>query len=101
MAVPQAAVLGLGAVLFAIGFYGVLTRTNAVAILMAVELMLNSANLNFVAFGQYSGDPSGMSYALISIALAAAEVAVGLAILITVFKNRGTIDVSKINLLRW
>ena len=101
MAVPESAVLGLGAVLFSLGFYGVLTRTNAIAILMSVELMLSAANINFIAFGQYSGDPSGQSYALISIALAAAEVAVGLAILITVFKNRGTIDVSKINVLRW
>jgi NADH:ubiquinone oxidoreductase subunit K len=100
--------LVLSALLFSIGAYGVLTRKNAI-----VVLMLNAANINFVAFSSYSNvlhpdpgnpaffDPSGQAIALISIAIAAAEVAVGLAIILSVYRRYQTIDVDKINVLRW
>ncbi len=105
--------LVLSALLFSVGAYGVLTRKNAIVVLMSIELMLNAANINFVAFSTYSNvlhpdpgnpaffDPSGQAIALISIAIAAAEVAVGLAIILSVYRRYQTIDVDKINILRW
>jgi NADH:ubiquinone oxidoreductase subunit K len=100
--------LVLSALLFSVGAYGVLTRKNAIVVLMSIELMLNAANINFVAFSSYSNvlhggsfDPSGQAVALISIAIAAAEVAVGLAIILSVYRRYQTIDVDKINILRW
>jgi len=93
--------------LFAIGAYGVLTRRNAIVVLMSIELMLNAANVNLVAFSSYhttlhnSSDASGQAFALFSIAIAAAEVAVGLAIILSVYRRYKTIDVDKINILRW
>ncbi len=93
--------------LFAIGAYGVLTRRNAIVVLMSIEVMLNAANINFVAFSSYHTtlhgvpDPSGQVFALFSIAIAAAEVAVGLAIFLVVYRRYQTIDVDKINILRW
>jgi NADH-quinone oxidoreductase subunit K len=93
--------LGLAAILFVIGAIGVLTKKNAIVVLMSVELMLNSANINFVAFSAYSGDMNGMVFALVSIAIAAAEVAVGLAIVLNMYKTRDTVRLDEINLLRW
>jgi len=105
--------LVLSALLFSVGAYGVLTRKNAIVVLMSIELMLNAANINFVAFSTYSNilhpnpgdptffDPSGQAIALISIAIAAAEVAVGLAIILSVYRRYQSIDVDKINILRW
>ena len=93
--------LGLAAILFVIGAFGVLTKKNAIVVLMSVELMLNSANINFVAFSAYSGDMNGMVFALVSIAIAAAEVAVGLAIVLNLYKTRDTVRLDEINLLRW
>jgi len=95
--------------LFAIGAYGVLTRKNAIVVLMCIEIMLNAANVNLVAFSSYyttlhpglGADASGQVFALFSIAIAAAEVAVGLAILLEVYRRYQTIDVDKINILRW
>jgi len=93
--------------LFAIGAYGVLTRRNAIVVLMSIEVMLNAANINLVAFSSYhftlhgESDPSGQAFALFSIAIAAAEVAVGLAIILSVYRRYQTIDVDKINILRW
>jgi NADH:ubiquinone oxidoreductase subunit K len=83
--------LGLSSILFLIGIYGVLTRKNLIAVLMSVEIMLNSAMLNFVTFAAY-GDPQnvqGHLFALFIVAIAAAEVAVGLAIFINVFRSKG------------
>ncbi len=97
----------LSSLLFAIGAYGVLTRKNAIVVLMSIEIMLNAANINLVAFSTYHGalhgsfDPSGQAFALFSIAIAAAEVAVGLAIILSVYRRYQTIDVDKINILRW
>lgn len=93
--------LGLSAILFIIGAYGVLTKKNAIIVLMCVELMLNAANINFVAFSAYSGNLNGQIFALVSIAIAAAEVAVGLAIIMNLYKTRDTISLDEINLLRW
>ena len=93
--------------LFSIGAYGVLTRKNAIVVLMCIEIMLNAANINLVAFSSYHStlhgvqDPSGQVFALFSIAIAAAEVAVGLAIILSVYRRYQTIDVDKINVLRW
>jgi NADH-quinone oxidoreductase subunit K len=93
--------LGLSAILFVIGAFGVLTKRNAIVVLMSVELMLNAANINFVAFSAYSGNLNGQVFALVSIAIAAAEVAVGLAIIMNLYKTRDTIGLDEINLLRW
>lgn len=100
--------LVFSSLLFAVGAYGVLTRRNAIVVLMSIEVMLNAANINLVAFSSYHSslhggppDPSGQVFALFSIAIAAAEVAIGLAILLSVYKRYDTIDVDKINILRW
>jgi len=93
--------LALGAVLFSIGVIGVLTRKNAVVILMSVELMLNAVNLTLVSFSSHFGDINGIILVFFSLCVAASEAAVGLAIIITIFRNNLTVDVSKINLLRW
>ena len=92
----------VGALLFAIGAYGVLSRRNAIAVLLGVELMLNAANLNFLAFWRYLS-PSGMEpqvFVLIGITVAAAEAAVGLAIILNLYRDRGSIDVEQASELR-
>jgi NADH:ubiquinone oxidoreductase subunit K len=94
-------VLFFSAVLFSIGVYGVLARRNAVLVLMSIELMLNAVNLNLVAFAQKLGDLSGQVFALFVIAVAAAEVGIGLAIVILIYRNRETINVDEVNLLKW
>lgn len=99
--IPIEYFLGLSAILFVIGAYGILTKRNAIVVLMCVELMLNAANINFVTFASFNGDASGYVFALFSIAVAAAEVAVGLAIVMNLYKTRDTIDLEEINLLRW
>jgi NADH-quinone oxidoreductase subunit K len=87
--------------LFSIGILGVLTRRNAIVIFMSIELMLNAANLNFIAFAWMLPDIAGQVFALFVIAVAAGEVAVGLAILILVFRNRSSINVDDVQFLRW
>lgn len=99
--IPQEYFMVVAAALFAIGVFGVLTRKNAVVVLMCIELMLNAANINFVTFAVYNHDVSGQVFALFSIAIAAAEVAVGLAILLNLQKTHDTIDLTEINTLRW
>ncbi len=94
-------VLLFSAALFSIGVYGVLARRNAVMVLMAIELMLNAVNVNLVAFSQFLGDLAGQVFALFVIAVAAAEVGIGLAIVILVYRNRETINVDEVNLLKW
>lgn len=93
--------IGLSAILFVIGAVGVLTKKNAIVVLMCIELMLNAANINFVAFSAFSNNLNGMVFALVSIAIAAAEVAVGLAIVLNLYKTRDTIGLDEVNLLRW
>ncbi len=99
--IPQEYFLVLSATLFAIGAFGVLTRRNAIIVLMCIEIMLNAANINFVTFAVYNHDTSGQVFALFSIAIAAAEVAVGLAILLNLQKLQDTIELPDLNLLRW
>ena len=91
----------LSAILFTIGVVGVLARRNAVVILMCIELMLNSVNLTFVAFSRYLASMTGQVFVLMTVAVAAAEVAVGLAIILSIFRLRETTDVDDINLLKW
>ena len=93
--------LALSAILFAIGAYGVLTKKNAIIVLMCIELMLNAANINFVTFSSFYSNINGQVFALFSIAIAAAEVAVGLAIILNLYKTRDTITLDEISLLRW
>jgi NADH-quinone oxidoreductase subunit K len=91
------------AALFSIGLFGVLARKNAIAILMGIELMLNAVNINLVAFWRY-GDPSmiaGQAFAVILFAVAAAEVAVGLALIISIYRRRDSIVAEDINLMKW
>jgi len=93
----------LSAVLFSIGLYGVLAKRNAVIILMCVELMLNAVNITLVAFSRYVVPAmlTGQVFAIFVIVVAAAEVAVGLAIIFAIYRGIEDIDVSKINLLKW
>jgi NADH:ubiquinone oxidoreductase subunit K len=95
--------LMFSAVLFAIGVYGVLARRNGVLVLMSIELMLNAVNVNLVAFSQFLQDQllTGQVFTLFVITVAAAEVGIGLAIVILIFRNRETINVDEVNLLRW
>ena len=92
--------LVLGAVLFAIGVVGVLIRRDALIIMMSIELMLNAANLTILTFARMHGDLTGHTFALIVVAVAAAEVAVGLAIVVAVFRGRRHIDVDHMTLLK-
>ena len=88
----------LGAVLFSIGVYGVIARKNAVLVLMSVELILNSVNINLLAFTLRNGDdPTGHTFALYIIAVAAAEVGVGLALVILVYRNRRSISLDELS----
>jgi NADH:ubiquinone oxidoreductase subunit K len=101
--IPLAWYLILSAALFSIGLFGVLARKNAVAILLGIELMLNAANLNLVAFWGYSVPSSmaGQVFAIIVFAVAAAEVAVGLALVISVYRRRNTVVANDIDMMKW
>ena len=93
--------VALGAALFLIGTIGVLTRRNIVIILMSIELILNAVNINLIAFSKYFGQVHGQVFAIFVIAIAVAEAAVGLGILIAMFRNRGTILADEMDLLKW
>lgn len=99
--VPLEHVIGLSAILFAIGLAGAITRRNIIVILMSIEVMLNAANLAFVGFARHWGNVEGHIFVLMVIVVAAAEVAVGLGILIALFRNRESVDVEEASLLRW
>jgi NADH:ubiquinone oxidoreductase subunit K len=92
--------LFLAAVLFCIGVYGVLARRNAVLVLASIELMLNAVNINFVAFGAYRHNIAGQVFALFVITIAAAEVGVGLAIVVLIFRNRASIALDEADLMK-
>jgi NADH-quinone oxidoreductase subunit K len=94
------AYLLLAAAVFAIGLFGVLTRRNAVGILLGIELMLNAVNINFVAFARHGAGVGGWVLALLTIAITVAEVAVGLAIVIVIFRVRRTVEADQLTLLR-
>ncbi|MGI4806302.1 MAG: NADH-quinone oxidoreductase subunit NuoK [Janthinobacterium lividum] len=91
----------LSAIIFSIGVIGVLTRRNAIVIFMSVELMLNSVNLLLTVFSIYRNDASGQVFVFFVMALAAAEVAVGLAIIVMIYRNTNTIDINVLNRLKW
>ncbi len=100
MEVPIINYLALSAVLFSIGVVGVLTRRNVIVIYMSIELMLNAVNLTFVAFAKFHGDMGGHVFMFMVMTVAAAEAAVGLAIIIALFRNRETVNVDEVNLLK-
>ncbi len=101
MPIPLSYYLGLSAILFAIGVAGVLTRRNAIVVFMCIELMLNSVNLTLIAFSAYLGDITGQVLVFFAMAVAAAEAAVGLAIVIALYRNRQTVNIDEINILKW
>jgi NADH-quinone oxidoreductase subunit K len=101
MAVPLSHYLTVAAILFTLGIFGIfLNRKNVIIILMSLELMLLAINLNLVAFSAYLGDLVGQVFAMFVLTVAAAEAAIGLAILVVYFRNRGSIEVEDINLMR-
>lgn len=100
MAVSPALYQILAAVLFSIGVMGVLFRRNILVIFMCVELMLNAANLSLIAFARTLGNTDGQVVVFFTLAVAAAEVSVGLAIIIDLFRKKGTVDIEQVNLLK-
>jgi NADH-quinone oxidoreductase subunit K len=103
MSIPLSWYLILAAALFCVGLYGVFSRKNAIAILLGIELMLNAVNINLVAFWRYlnPAQMAGQAFAVIVFAVAAAEVAVGLALIISVYRRRKTVVADEIDLMRW
>ncbi|MXR42005.1 NADH-quinone oxidoreductase subunit NuoK [Halobaculum sp. WSA2] len=99
--VPPQYYLLLAAAVFCIGVFGLLTRRNALLFLMSVELMLNAANINLVAFSYYWGNVTGQTFGLFTMALAAAEVAIGIGIILVLYRNFHEIDVTEATTMRW
>jgi NADH-quinone oxidoreductase subunit K len=101
MAVAMEYYLVLSAAVFSIGVFGILTRRNALLFLMSVELMLNAANINLVAFSLHHGNLTGQVFSLFTMALAAAEVAVGIGIILVLYRNFRDVDVTAATTMRW
>ncbi len=99
--VPLSAYVILSSILFTIGVVGVLIRRNLIILLLSIELMFNAANINFVAFSHYFQDVSGQVFVVFVLTIAAAEVAVGLAIVIALYRSRATVNVEEFNLMKW
>ncbi|MEJ2715606.1 MAG: NADH-quinone oxidoreductase subunit NuoK [Deltaproteobacteria bacterium] len=99
--VPLQNYLILSAALFTLGVIGVMVRRNLIVILMCLELMLNAVNLTFIAFARYLGSMEGQIFVLFIMVVAAAEVAVGLAIAVAIFRQKGSININDINLMKW
>ncbi|HEY3375779.1 MAG TPA: NADH-quinone oxidoreductase subunit NuoK [Candidatus Aquicultor sp.] len=101
--IPLSYYIAVSAVLFGIGLVGVFLRKNAIAILLSIEIMLNAANLNLVAFSKYvtPGAATGQIFALFVMAIAAAEVAIGLALILTIYRSVQSVDLDKFNLFKW
>lgn len=99
--VPVSYYLILSGILFTIGTVGILVRRNALIIFMSIEVMLNAVNLTFLAAGRYLNSLDGQVIVFLVLTVAAAEVAVGLALIVAVFRSRGTTDVDEVNLLKW
>ena len=91
----------LSAILFSIGLYGALAKRNAVVILMSIEIMLNAVNIAMVAFSRFGHLITGQVFAIFIMVVAAAEAAVGLAIIIAIYRKRGTVDAEKVDLMKW
>ena len=98
--IPTTYYLALSAVLFGIGLLGVITRRNVLIVMMSIELMLNAVNIALIAFSRAWGDSAGQSIAFFVIAIAAAEAAVGLAIVVGVFRTRRTVNIDEVNLMK-
>ena len=101
MSIPIEYFLILSAFMFVVGVAGVLTRRNAIIVFMSIELMLNSANLSLVTFSSFMGNSIGQIFVFFVMAVAAAEAAVGLAIIIALFRNKATLNIDEINILKW
>jgi len=99
--VPTEFYVILGAILFTIGVVGVLVKRNPIVIFMCIELMLNAVNLTFIALGRHFGQVNGQMYVIFVMAVAAAEVSIGLGIIVAIFRAKETIDVDAVNLLRF
>ncbi len=99
--IPLSAYVAVSAILFMTGLVGVLIRRNFIVVLMSVEIMLNAANINLVAFSHYLNSMAGQMSALFIIAVAAAEAAIGLAIIIVIFRGKMATNVDQINILKW
>ncbi|AEM57630.1 NADH-quinone oxidoreductase subunit NuoK [Haloarcula sp. NS06] len=99
--IPAETYLLLSAAIFCIGLFGILTRRNALIFLMSVELMLNAANINLVAFSLQHGNLTGQVFSLFTMALAAAEVAIGIGIVLVLYRNFSDVDVTKATTMRW
>ena len=99
--VPPEYYLLLSAAVFCIGLFGILTRRNALLFLMSVELLLNAANINLVAFSYVWGNVTGQTFGLFVMALAAAEVAIGIGIILVLYRNFGDVDVTEATTMRW
>ena len=99
--VPLSAYVTLSAILFTIGTVGVLIRRNLIILLLSIELMFNAANINFVAFSHYFQDVAGQVFVVFVLTIAAAEVAVGLAIVIALYRGRATVNVEEFNIMKW
>jgi len=99
--IPLTSYLVLSAVLFTIGVFGFIVKKNIITIFMCVELMLNAVNLTFVAFARFYGELSGQVFVFFVMAVAAAEAAVGLGIIVALFRNRQTLDINKVNTMQW
>lgn len=93
--------LVLSAILFSLGVFGVLTRKNAIVVFMCIELMLNAVNLSFIALSRHLGNMDGQVFVFFVMAVAAAEAAVGLALMIAFFRNRESLDIDDANTLKW
>ncbi|GBF11826.1 NADH-quinone oxidoreductase subunit NuoK [Tepidibacillus infernus] len=100
--VPLGAYLAVGAILFSLGIYGLLSKKNAIIVLLSVELMLNAVNVNLIAFSRFGlyANITGQIFTVFTITVAAAEAAVGLAILMAVFRNKATINVNEMNIMK-
>jgi len=99
--VPLSYYVILSAIVFTTGLVGVLIRRNIIIILLSIELMLNATNINFVAFSRYLGNVSGQVFVFFTLTVAAAEVAVGLAIIIALYRSKASINVDEFQLLKW
>ena len=101
MVIPASYYLMLSAILFTIGVIGVLTRRNAIVIFMSIELMLNAVNLSFITFARQTGSLDGQIFVFFVMVVAAAEVAVGLALIVAIFRVKESVNVDEINLMKW
>lgn len=99
--IPVSHVLTLSATLFMIGVTGVMLRRNAIVVFMCIELMLNAVNLGFIGFAYGMNSMTGVMFVFFVLVVAAAEAVVGLAIMLAIFRNKGTLNIDEMNLLRW